>query len=96
MAQKVDGFDETITRTDADFASIGLKSDSLIRLGFLGTVPRAAVKGTIGVVSSTRRARLLRNLCAYLTEELAEEDVGAATYGGAAKEAVDAMGDTNG
>ena len=46
LHQYVQGFDEIISPTDADFASSGLVSPSLIRLGFLAVVPRRNILGT--------------------------------------------------
>jgi mRNA interferase MazF len=74
LSQEVSGFDETITSADADFAVSGLKSDSLIRLGFLANLPRSAVKGEIGAVSTVRHARLLTKLSGYLTAALVKDE----------------------
>lgn len=66
LRQQVKGFDEIISPSDADFASTGLKSESLVRLGFLAVLPRSDVLGSIGSISSDRHKRLLRTLCEYL------------------------------
>jgi mRNA interferase MazF len=66
MQQGVAGFDEVIARGDDDFAESGLTTDSLIRLGFLLTVPRKMVSGTIGRISDERYDRLIQRLCDYL------------------------------
>lgn len=68
LHQKVKDFDETIAPTDADFASSGLKSESLIRLGFLAALPRSSIIGTIGSISSERHKRLLKTLSDYLVK----------------------------
>ena len=69
LHQYVDGFDERIVATDADFAASGLVADSIIRLGFLAVVPRHRIAGAIGSISSERHRRLLHTLSAYLTAQ---------------------------
>lgn len=64
--QAVPELDETITATDADFRTSGLKSASLIRLGYLAVLPRSDFKGRIGSVSVARRNRLLIRLSEFL------------------------------
>jgi 3-deoxy-manno-octulosonate cytidylyltransferase (CMP-KDO synthetase) len=54
--------DEFIRKTDPDFPGSGLRQDSLIRLGFLNTIPRSSVSGYVGRVSQTRLARVLAQL----------------------------------
>lgn len=56
LYQEVKGFDEVITETDSDFSESGLLSASLVRLGFLAVVPRKAIAGAIGKISSERHA----------------------------------------
>ncbi len=51
LNQLVKGFDEIISPKDADFASSGLKSESLIRLGFLVVLPKRNILGLIGSIS---------------------------------------------
>jgi mRNA interferase MazF len=68
LRQEVKGFDEIISPSDPDFASSGLKSESLIRLGFLAMLPRVKIAGSIGSISSERHRRVLKNLADYLTE----------------------------
>jgi mRNA interferase MazF len=63
-------FDETITSQDSDFASSGLVSDSLIRLGFLAALPRRNIIGSIGSISPERHRRLLHRLSEYLIKTL--------------------------
>ena len=60
--QEVGGFDELIKPADADFATSGLKSASLIRLGFLAVLPVASFIGCIGAISNDRHRRRLENL----------------------------------
>ena len=66
LRQAAKDFDEIISPTDADFASSGLKEESLIRLGFLVVVPRNKIAGSIGSISSERHKRLLQRLSEYL------------------------------
>ena len=66
LHQQVKGFDEVVDKTDSDFATTGLRTTSLIRLGFLAVLPRSAVIGSIGSVSPERHKRLLTRLSDYL------------------------------
>ncbi len=66
--QEVENFDELIVPSDADFASSGLKTESLIRLGFLTVLPRKDIIGSIGSVSAERHRRLLEKLSGHLTD----------------------------
>ena len=58
----VPGFDEIISPPDADFASSGLVSASLIRLSFLAVLPRKNIAGAIGSIAPERHRRLLEAL----------------------------------
>ena len=69
--QSVPDFDEAITHGNPDFRGSGLVADSVIRLGFLFSLPRTKMLGVIGAISAERHARLLRRLSAYLTERIA-------------------------
>jgi len=62
LHQEVEGFDEIISPSDADYKLSGLLSESLIRLGFLAVLPRKNIAGSIGAISSERHRRLLRTL----------------------------------
>ena len=66
LHQHVKDFDEIISPADADFALSGLRSESLIRLGFLAVLTRGSIIGTIGSISSERHKRLLKTLSDYL------------------------------
>ncbi len=70
LHQFVAGFDELIVRTDSDFLTSGLLNDSIIRLGFLMTVPRKHAAGGVGSISRERHQRLLRRLSAHLSKNL--------------------------
>jgi mRNA interferase MazF len=65
--QEVSGFDEIIKPQDADFAGSGLKSVSVIRLGFLAVLPVASFIGSIGAIADDRHRRLLEKLSRYLS-----------------------------
>jgi mRNA interferase MazF len=66
LNQLVQGFDEIIGPEDTDFASSGLKTKSLIRLGFLAVLPRSKIIGSIGSIALDRHKRLLKTLSDYL------------------------------
>jgi mRNA interferase MazF len=68
LHQRVDGFDEVISPSDSDFATSGLLSESLMRLGFLAVLARKNIAGTIGAISSERHKRLLKELSDYLVQ----------------------------
>jgi len=68
LHQEVKGFDEVVGLTDSDFKSTGLRTVSLIRLGFLAVLPRNAVVGSIGSISPERHKRLLKRLSEHLLE----------------------------
>jgi mRNA interferase MazF len=60
------GFDEVIAAADADYTASGVKNESLIRLGFLATLPGRQIAGTLGAVSPGRLQRLRQNLSRHL------------------------------
>ncbi len=62
----VAGVDEIIRPFDADFSASGLREESLIRLGFLGTIPPRDVRGEVGRVSQARLRKLLARLSAIV------------------------------
>lgn len=66
LHQEVKGFDEVVDQAELNFAATGLRTTSLIRLGFLAVLPRSAVIGSIGSVSPERHKRLLTRLSDYL------------------------------
>lgn len=70
--QCVEGFDEIISPSDLDFATSGLLTESLIRLGFLAVLARKSVAGSIGSLSSERHKRLLKRLSEYLAQQLSD------------------------
>ena len=66
LDKEVKGFDEVISDTDEDFQSSGLRTSSLVRLGFLALLPSRQIIGAIGSISSTRHGKLLKTLSDYL------------------------------
>jgi mRNA interferase MazF len=70
LHQQVHDFDEVITPGDADFGMSGLRTRSLIRLGYLVVLPIERIMGTIGAIAPERHERLLRMLGAYLVAKL--------------------------
>jgi mRNA interferase MazF len=66
LHQKVQNFDDIISKNDADFSGSGLVADSLVRLAFLAVLPSAKIIGAIGSISSIRHRHLLENLSNYL------------------------------
>ena len=66
LQHEVPGFDELIVPSDPDFFDTGLQAASLLRVGFLSTLPCSAIKGRMGRLSLARRQRVTRRLCAQL------------------------------
>ena len=66
LHQRVADLDELIEPSDADFADSGLKASSVIRLGFLTTLPARRFHGVVGAISHERHQRLLQRLSDYL------------------------------
>jgi mRNA interferase MazF len=66
LRQCVEGFDELISSADPDFKTSGLLQDSVIRLGYLLTLPRKEFIGSIGKISPERHHRLLKQLAEFL------------------------------
>src|SRR5258705_13498750 len=59
LLQEVKGFDEVVQSFDPDFASSGLRSTSLIRLGFLGVLTLEDWMGALVPISSLSNKLLL-------------------------------------
>lgn len=66
LHQEVVDFDNIISPADPDFVASGLRTQSLIRLGFLAVIPRRQIIGSIGEISSERHQHLLKTLSDYL------------------------------
>lgn len=62
----VPDFDEIMDVDDDDFPDSGLKVTSLIRLGFIHTLAKERVIGTLGAISKERH----RKLCARLANHI--------------------------
>jgi mRNA interferase MazF len=69
LRQRVEGLDGLIEPSEPDFAKSGLKAASVIRLGFLTTLPARRFHGVVGSISHERHQRLLRRLCGLLQPE---------------------------
>lgn len=67
--QEIADFDEVIRESEADFLATGLKVASVVRLGFLASLPGVAITGIIGEFSAERRQRLLNRLVNFLRTE---------------------------
>ncbi len=65
LHQAIADFDEVVASDAADFSPSGLAAPSLIRLGFLATVPLAKIKGRIGNIAHARYSRLLLRLAKH-------------------------------
>jgi mRNA interferase MazF len=66
LDRAVQDFDEVIRSTDADFLASGLRVASVIRLGFLATLPLARAGGVLGRIDPQRLKRLHNNLATHL------------------------------
>ncbi len=69
LHQRVPDFDELLAPDDPAFPASGLKTASLIRLGFLVALPADSLLGRIGSLSASRHRRLLANLCRHLSAQ---------------------------
>ena len=70
LHQMAIGMDEIIALSDPDFTESGLKVASLIRLGFLTTLPPQRFQGLIGSISAERHQRLLQRLSEFLQPDM--------------------------
>lgn len=66
LHQKVEDFDELIEESAPYFLETGLKTASLIRLGFVATIPSRQIVGSIGKIPSSLHSMLLERLCNHL------------------------------
>jgi mRNA interferase MazF len=62
LHQEAKGFDLVILKTDAFYTQTGLKSSSLVRLGFLDVVTEAELRGAIGELPIEKVNLLLQRL----------------------------------
>lgn len=65
----VAGFDELLPLEAPDFSPSGLRQASLLRLGFLSTLPRAQIGGVLGRIDAERLQRLLGRLAQHLSPQ---------------------------
>lgn len=66
LRHQVVGLDDIVREIDPDYSGSGLKQPSLIRLGYLASLPVSEFLGTIGSISPARHRELLRRLSALL------------------------------
>jgi len=66
VRQTVPGFDEIISPKDPDYATSGIVTESVIRLGFIASIPSRDALSIIGQISTERHQRLIRRLSDYL------------------------------
>lgn len=62
------GFDELLLNSNTVFADSGLKTSSLIRLGFLTRIPESKMLGVIGFIPAKLHQELLHRLVNFLLE----------------------------
>lgn len=66
LQQEAKGFDQVIHDKDPYFKATGLKSSSLVRLGFLATIPDSKIPGSIGTLPQPVIKDLLKRLATQL------------------------------
>ena len=66
IKQEVTGFDYVINPESRSFQQTGLRQVSLIRLGFLATVPSNKIPGSIGTIDNSLRRELISRLAKHL------------------------------
>lgn len=66
LRQEVEGFDELLEASAPYFPSTGLKATSLIRLGYISTLPSKMIVGSIGELPSSLYVDLLIRLRDHL------------------------------
>jgi mRNA interferase MazF len=64
--QAIPDFDEVIEETEADFASTGLKTRSVVRLARLATITSSLINARLGQVAPERLAGIKARLAARL------------------------------
>ncbi len=64
--QTIDGIDELISTSDADFSATGLKSETVVRLTRLAVVADSVFVGTIGELAETRMQTLKSRLADWI------------------------------
>lgn len=66
VKQEVKNFDILISENHPDFKISSLKVASIIRLGFIVSVPEFKIGGTIGNISRNTYSKVISNLIAFL------------------------------
>ena len=66
--QFIEGFDEIVKESDADFGDSGLEVTSVIRVGRLAVVSGDILLGAIGQVSNERISKIKKRLSDWLSE----------------------------
>ncbi len=66
IRHEVHGLDSLINLDDEDFADSGLQVPSIIRTGFLATLPTKDFPGIIGKISKSRYQTVINNLITQL------------------------------
>ena len=69
IRQTVPDLDEVIRETDDDFSKSGLHVSSVIRVGFLATLPEKNIAGTVGSANPHRHQKVLKNLIVFLNTD---------------------------
>lgn len=70
LHHEVEGFDEILSPPSPDFSATGLRQPSLIRLGFVSTLPPDQIGGSLGKIGSARLQSLLVRLARHLSPKL--------------------------
>ena len=69
LRQAVVGFDELIQVSSRDFSQSGLTVPSVVRLGFLATLPAGDLAGRLGHITAQRYEKLIENLITKLSDQ---------------------------
>jgi mRNA interferase MazF len=64
--QAVPDFDEIIAPSDSDYATTGLKVDSVVRLGRIASVASSVINARLGNISSQRLRQIRNRLADWL------------------------------
>ncbi|MCA9934297.1 MAG: type II toxin-antitoxin system PemK/MazF family toxin [Ardenticatenaceae bacterium] len=68
LRHHIDGFDEIVQTTDADFEQTGLKEPSVIRVGRLAVVNGNVLLGAVGEIAPHRLHRVKQNLSEWILQ----------------------------
>lgn len=67
LEEAIEGLDETLTETDDDFLSTGLKATSVIRVSRVAVCHGSSLLGAIGRLSGTRLDRIKNSLARWIS-----------------------------